>query len=413
MKKRKLVIKNCVGVLAVSGLLLSGCGGGAAATTEDLLADMKEFTTPDGSVSMYFDADWSEESLGVDSCVLVASENGNDGVLLMQFPKNSPLFNIDSIDSLKETMKGSYHVSDEKAVEAIEIPGMENVEVVECTVSMGDASGTSGDGYLLYGETDYAYYSIGYISTKMTDAKEASFRASCTTFVETPVEEEDATTVEITDTIRWFNASYAVLTKINGWDYNRFGGLAANETNAATVQQLLTEWWDVTDRASADENLEWILSEGHRATFAENMQVLEEGGLSQAAEADREAYLLQNYQVSAEEAAEYVSAYSMYEQYGAGAIDGWDYCRAMNLLGYYYIAGYYTETEALDKSLEVASVMQPLFGSWDELMDSYLRGYEYWAGESQDERRAVYEELKGEADNPYAVDFKVALEKSW
>jgi hypothetical protein len=46
-------------------------------------------------------------------------------------------------------------------------------------------------------------------------------------------------------------------------------------------------------------------------------------------------------------------------------------------------------------------------------MDSYLRGYEYWAEESSDERRAVYEDLKGREDNPYAVDFKMTLEKTW
>lgn len=82
-------------------------------------------------------------------------------------------------------------------------------------------------------------------------------------------------------------------------------------------------------------------------------------------------------------------------------------------MGYYYHAGYYTEEEALDKSLEIAQTLQPLFGSWDELVDSYLAGYEYWSEESSEERRAIYEELKGEEDNPYAVDYTMTLEKTW
>ena len=98
---------------------------------------------------------------------------------------------------------------------------------------------------------------------------------------------------------------------------------------------------------------------------------------------------------------------------GEKAIDGWDYCRALNLLGYYYTAGYYTDTEALDKSLEIAQKVQEEFGSWDELIDSYMVGYEYWGEESSDERKAVYEELKGKEDNPYTVDFKMTLEKTW
>lgn len=85
----------------------------------------------------------------------------------------------------------------------------------------------------------------------------------------------------------------------------------------------------------------------------------------------------------------------------------------MNLMSFYYLAGYYTEQEALDKSLEIATAMQPLFESWDDLMDSYMRGYEYWAEESADERRAVYEDLKTRDDSPYTVDFKTELVKTW
>ena len=35
---------------------------------------------------------------------------------------------------------------------------------------------------------------------------------------------------------------------------------------------------------------------------------------------------------------------------GENAITGWDYSRALSLMGYYYLAGYYSEQEALDKS---------------------------------------------------------------
>ena len=43
-------------------------------------------------------------------------------------------------------------------------------------------------------------------------------------------------------------------------------------------------------------------------------------------------------------------------------------------------------------------------------MESYLCGYEYWAEESSEERRTIYEELKSRDDNPYAVDYKIVLE---
>ena len=218
----------------------------------------------------------------------------------------------------------------------------------------------------------------------------------------------------MTDTIRWFNASYAILTDLNNWDYNLFGGLPANDESKATVQQLLPEWWDVTDRASADETLDWILTEGHRLDFAENMQALEGAGVKPDTSVEDIASLLESdYGFDSEEAVSYASAYPIYTEHGENAIAGWDYCRAMNLLGYYYIAGYYSEQEALDKSLEVAQTMQPLFESWDDLIDSYLWGYEYWAGGDSAERRAVYDDLKSRSDNPYQVDFKASLSKTW
>ena len=43
---------------------------------------------------------------------------------------------------------------------------------------------------------------------------------------EQPAEtQEEEPAEELSDTIRWFNASYAVLTELNNWDYNRFGGI--------------------------------------------------------------------------------------------------------------------------------------------------------------------------------------------
>jgi len=181
----------------------------------------------------------------------------------------------------------------------------------------------------------------------------------------------------------------------------------------AVNKQSLEEWWSVTDRASADETLDWILTEGHRTGFADNMKSLEESGIGQVSAEERVSYILENFDVSQEEAQGYADNYAVYEQYGEHALDGWDYCRAMNLMSFYYLAGYYTEEEALNKSLEIAQTMQPLFESWDALIESYMLGYEYWAEESSSERRAVYEELKTRDDNPYQVDYHTALEKTW
>lgn len=92
---------------------------------------------------------------------------------------------------------------------------------------------------------------------------------------------------------------------------------------------------------------------------------------------------------------------------------GWDYSRAMSLLGFYYLAGYYTEEESLDYSLDLAKDIQNHFDSWDSFMESYFIGYEYWAGEDSDDRREIYEELKSSSDIPFQLDWNMTLEKTW
>lgn len=142
---------------------------------------------------------------------------------------------------------------------------------------------------------------------------------------EQPAEtQEEEPAEELSDTIRWFNASYAVLTELNHWDYNRFGGMEPSEMNRMVVQQLLDEWWGVTDRQTADETLEWIVTEGHRVDFAETMGMLEEDGMGEVAPEDRVAYLLEYYDVTEEEAQIYADGYGAYEQYGANAISFFD-----------------------------------------------------------------------------------------
>jgi hypothetical protein len=391
--------------------LLQGCGGGAAKTPEDYLSKMKEFSTPDKTASLYLDQEWGEEDLQMDNWLGAGSKKGDKAVVLMQFPKTGANKLADSMDSVTEMVESSYSISGKEDAEAPSVPDMSGVTASRCKMSAG---GVTGDAYVVYGETDYAFYSLAYIADKMSDNDIASFKASCSKFHEEAPEVEDNFSAEMTDTIRWFNASYAILTDLNNWDYNLFGGLPANDESAATEQELLSEWWDVTDRASADETLDWILNEGHRADFVENMQTLEGAGIT--ADTPQEeliSMLTSDYGLDNDEAQSYADSYAIYTEYGPDAISGWDYCRAMNLMGYYYIAGYYSEQEALDKSLEIAQTMQPLFESWDDLIDSYLRGYEYWADGDSEERRAIYEEIKTREDNPYQIDFKMTLEKTW
>ena len=403
-KLKKAVILCLVTVMGA--LMLQGCG---SATDEELLSSMKEFTTADESASIYLHEKWTVEDMGVNNWLCVTNALGTQACVVMQIPKYSATMSISSMNELVSLVEDSYDYSGTET-DAPTIPQMTNITATEGKLSV---EGSTVDGYVVYGETDYAFYALIFASNKMSDSFLQSVKLSCSKFTENAPEIQDNTTVELTDTVRWFNATYAILTELNSWDYNRFGGLPANEESMEAEKVLLDEWWGVTDRATADETLDWILTEGHRDGFASEMQLFVDYGMDQVAAEERVDFLLTNFEMDTELAQFYADMFAMYEEYGATAIDGWDYCRAMNLLSYYYIAGYYTDTEALDKSLEIAQTMQPLFTSWDDLIDSYMRGYEYWAEESSDERRAIYEELKTRSDNPYAIDYNINLDMTW
>lgn len=374
---------------------------------DEKLEDMQEVAFTDGSASFRFEKSWVNQETGMDNYLAMGDEKSNEMIMVFQITKQG-VYNIGSIDELVSMIETSYTISEQETRDDIEVPGMSGIKAYNCAWAVDSVKGAA---CMVYGETDYAYYAIGYMADKWKDSMDESFKLTCKSFKENASSASDVSGIEMTDTVRWFNAAYAVLTEINNWDYSVFGGMPVNSTSQQVVASLLEEWWDVTDRETADETLDWILSEGHRTGFAEDAVYLDGLGMGEAT--DRKEFMLTYFDVDEDEAERNVLYYEFYEQYGTGAIDGWDYARALNLLSYYYVAGYYTQTEALDASLAIAETVQAEFESWDEFMASYMRGYEYWAEESSEERQGIYEELKGRGDNPYAVDFKTELTKTW
>lgn len=394
-KKKSAVLLVAVMLMA----LLAGCGE----------VVMKEFKAPNETFSIWMDETWGAEDMGNDGALAIFNKSGTEGIVIIQFRKNSE-FAVSDIDGAKEAAATVLSMSGMADAEAPEIPVLENVCAQTAQITL---DGQNEESYTVYGESDYAHYSMTYVAVKMTEKKKDMFKTACAGFAENAPEVENNFMTQMSDTILWMNGTNAVLTRANNWDYKLFGGLPANDESKAIEAQLLEDWWGVTDRQSAEETMQWILSEGHRSEFNETMGYYGVEGLADVEASDRVSWFLDNFDATEEQARSIADAYAFYEENGDRAIAGWDYGRAMSLLGYYYIAGYYTETEALDKSLEIAGEIQSLFTSWDEFMESYFVGYEYWSDEDSAERRAIYEELKAEEGSPYDLDFGMTLEKTW
>lgn len=403
-----------IGVLTISAVmaltLLQGCGTEENAGEEHPMDSMMRFCSTDESISLMLDEDWisRNEETGNESWLKAEDQLEEEGVMVMQFPKYSTENNVSSLEDAEIMIEEvGYYYGQEVA--APNIPCMTNVASSIGTIEVdGDEAGA----YIVYGETEYANYVLAFIASELTEDFMERMLISCGTFQE-DVAMVDQSSVEMTDTLQWFNTVNAIIIEEHNWCHEYFGGLPLNEDTKELGDELLENNWETTDEAKVEETWNWLINEGRRQDFAADMQTLADWGLGQIEADDRSYSLWTDADMDFEEAEFWAEMYTLYEEKGASAINGWDYGNAMEFLQACYIAGYYTEQEALDKAMEIGKLIQGEFGSWDEFMESYLDGYEYWYVEEPIDYQVIYQQLKGQEDSPYDIDFSTNLEKTW
>lgn len=203
---------------------------------------------------------------------------------------------------------------------------------------------------------------------------------------------------------QWFYATYAVIANENSWNSEYF--VSTPGIWEGEAQYRLSRAWGITDRESALEIIRRLNEGMHRTQYQDEMAVYEYFGYTSLSEKEL-ADLLEGNEV----------VYDMivaYQRGGEGAIDAWDYCRAMQVTREAYLAGYITEKEELDQMLQTAQTIQRRFSSWEDMMESYLRGYEYWkwSRESYERRKALYEGLKVHKTY-FQIPWNLTLQKAW
>lgn len=118
------------------------------------------------------------------------------------------------------------------------------------------------------------------------------------------------------------------------------------------------------------------------------------------------------------ETVEYMSRGPGFQHCRDQAGRAWELCRAMQLLGMSYIAGWCSREEMLRRSCAVGEIMQETFRSWEELCESFLEGYARWrfdvfpedAEQNVQVRREIYEGLQRRPDSPYRLNWYLPLD---
>ena len=150
----------------------------------------------------------------------------------------------------------------------------------------------------------------------------------------------------------WICAAYAVYTQYNHKTLGVIGGLSDQEKESSQdrIKLTLSEGWGINGRDDVTEVINKLLIKGHRETYLKTVKKLEKKGLLELSTEEA----MTNFSEDDEEFARYQDAHEMYTQYGEHGMDGWDYSRALQVLGDCYLADYINLEECLDLSLPIA-----------------------------------------------------------
>lgn len=152
-----------------------------------------------------------------------------------------------------------------------------------------------------------------------------------------------------------------------------------SEYDADSVREILENWWDVTDKDSALETFEWLMTEGHHAAADEALAYCLENGFD--CETDEEDETMENVK--------YIADYMVVRGYCTDKVMvstayAWDLVRATNIARWGYLSGYFTLEEMYKLMEEVAETVKKTFSSWEEYGRSFAFGRGIWHGDESD-----------------------------
>lgn len=227
----------------------------------------------------------------------------------------------------------------------------------------------------------------------------------------------------LSPTLRWMNAAGSILIAAN-WrtNFNRMAGFRYNdEPDRKAIQAMLWEYWEIQGHEAAIKEMRGLIDMGMRIRYRQEMEVL-----SRRYQNMTEVQLIEEARKANPNANEdsYLPKMLMaWRRYGENALLGWDVGRCAYVTQCCYLAGYINMQEMLDLCVDAGTKAQKIFQNWEEMMESYLLGGQFWQHEDQNnpksmtaKRWKLYERMRGGKrpfrDLPYrSVPFDQPLSK--
>lgn len=240
------------------------------------------------------------------------------------------------------------------------------------------------------------------------------------------------------NTIKWFNAAKALLKGVNKETPHLFPSRLLSPDNKKIQSKSLKHSWEIKNTEDAFKAISQLLKgDTHHSKLMEECEYLKMGITLEHLDSVDNLTNEKDYEMESEYY--YKLRYHLIEtiitKYGDKGIIAWDWFRALHLTSACYVAGHLSYYESLDLSLLVAQEIQKCFSSWDEYIDNYLLGYQYWSGDmlaNPDEyvelkenellsfhndgiifRQKLYQWLKNDSESIFEIGWNIKLKKEW
>lgn len=226
--------------------------------------------------------------------------------------------------------------------------------------------------------------------------------------------ESDLTFEDVKDdpTVRWIIDAYAIYVPFENGEYGELGGHSREDWDQEQVKEYLSDWWGITSRATATRTISQMLKKGTRASYRHAFETyLKKGYLSM----DEDGYvdIISISEIPEDEQCRTWVCYDAYGHLDTRGVDAWDYVRIMRITGLCYQCGYISLEECLDQCLPIAQRLQKEYGSFEEIFESYIYGYQFWKNDSDDDRIYFYRRAAGEAVENIQSEYNTELVKDW
>jgi len=180
----------------------------------------------------------------------------------------------------------------------------------------------------------------------------------------------------------------ANLSMLNNTSLNTLTTLV-DERTKEDILQMLGAHWNIDNRASLLETIQWLEDGGHRGYFKKIWQTLqqipkEEWAISTKkvaaflAEEGADPESVKEYTENLLEGLTYMKSLEIINESTRMDCTSWDLARAINLLRWGYDVGFISRDEALKRINKYAKSLTATYNSWMAVSIGYILGFIMW-----------------------------------